>query len=115
MSKANDVEMVASHFVPPLLDAILVDYKTNIAEGIFILFYLFVNQNNFWKKLTKCSFSSARDSEVLSVMACIVNKLRGLITPQVISCFSPFLSSFLFTLFSIFDLIFVFFQDPSSF
>jgi exportin-1 len=30
---AKDTNMVANQFVPPLFDAILIDYRSNIAEG----------------------------------------------------------------------------------
>ena len=36
VNRAKDVDMVANQFVPPLLDAILVDYRSNIAEGDFL-------------------------------------------------------------------------------
>lgn len=50
IEKSEDPQLIASNFVPPLLAAILVDYKQNIPD--------------------------ARDPEVLSVMAVIVNKLK---------------------------------------
>lgn len=44
VNRAKDIDMVANQFVPPLLDAILVDYRSNIAEGnsVFYIFYYFV-------------------------------------------------------------------------
>lgn len=47
---SNDPQMVAENFVPPLLDAVLLDYQRNVAQ--------------------------AREPEVLSTMAVIVNKLE---------------------------------------
>lgn len=49
MSRSNDPQMVAENFVPPLLDAVLIDYQRNVP--------------------------AAREPEVLSTMAIIVNKL----------------------------------------
>jgi len=57
VQRASDPEVVAKTFVPPLLEAILGDYHTNIPP--------------------------ARDPEVLSVMAVIINKLKHHITPDV--------------------------------
>jgi exportin-1 len=50
IEKSNDPQTVGQNFIPPLLETVLKDYKTNIAD--------------------------ARDPEVLSVMAVIVNKLK---------------------------------------
>lgn len=44
-------------FVPPLLEAVLGDYKTNIPD--------------------------ARDPEVLSLMVVLTNKMKNIITPEV--------------------------------
>lgn len=49
VSRSNDPQMVAENFVPPLLDAVLIDYQRNVP--------------------------AAREPEVLSTMAIIVNKL----------------------------------------
>ena len=49
VKKAEDLEAVNANFMPPLLDAILGDYNTNVA--------------------------SARDAEVLNVMASIISRL----------------------------------------
>jgi len=57
ISKSNDPDMVVENFIPPLLDAILLDYQKNIPE--------------------------AREAEVLSAMATIVNKLESSITKEV--------------------------------
>lgn len=48
---------VAENFVPPLLDAVLIDYQRNVP--------------------------AAREPEVLSTMAIIVNKLGGHITAEI--------------------------------
>ncbi len=57
ISKSTDPEMVVENFIPPLLDAILLDYQKNIPE--------------------------AREAEVLSTMATIVNKLETHISDKV--------------------------------
>ena len=57
IGKSNDPDMVVENFIPPLLDAVLLDYQKNIPE--------------------------AREAEVLSTMATIVNKLEKSITNQV--------------------------------
>jgi exportin-1 len=57
ISKSTDSEMVVENFIPPLLDAVLLDYQKNIPE--------------------------AREAEVLSAMATIVNKLEQSITKEV--------------------------------
>lgn len=57
VSKTNDVRLVADNFVEPLLDAVLMDYRSNVP--------------------------AAREPEVLSTMATIVGKLDSLITPQI--------------------------------
>ncbi len=57
ISKSTDPDMVVENFIPPLLDAVLLDYQKNIPE--------------------------AREAEVLSTMATIVNKLEHHITKQV--------------------------------
>ncbi len=49
VKKAEDMEAVNANFMPPLLDAILGDYTTNVA--------------------------AARDAEVLNVMATIIARL----------------------------------------
>ena len=50
VQKADDLEMVNSSIVPPLLDAVLVDYNRNVPD--------------------------ARDAEVLDVMTTITSKLH---------------------------------------
>lgn len=50
-------KQVAENFVPPLLDAVLIDYQRNVP--------------------------AAREPEVLSTMAIIVNKLGGHITAEI--------------------------------
>ncbi|XP_074650496.1 exportin-1-like [Tubulanus polymorphus] len=60
VSKSNEPTVVADNFVPPLLDAVLLDYRKNVP--------------------------AAREPEVLSTMAMIVNKLENVITnviPQI--------------------------------
>lgn len=58
VSRTNEHQMVLDNFIPHLLDAVLIDYqKTNVA--------------------------CAREPEVLSAMATIVNKLEGYITSEV--------------------------------
>lgn len=55
--KAEDLEAVNNNFIPPLLDAILGDYTRNVP--------------------------TARDAEVLNVMATITGRLGPLLTPHV--------------------------------
>lgn len=57
IKKAEDLEAVNANFMPPLLDAILGDYNRNVP--------------------------TARDAEVLNVMATIMGRLGNLLTPQV--------------------------------
>ncbi|XP_078589610.1 exportin-1-like isoform X2 [Branchiostoma floridae x Branchiostoma japonicum] len=57
VSKSTDPTMVLENFVPPLLDAVLIDYQRNVP--------------------------AAREPEVLSTMATIVNKLEAHITSQI--------------------------------
>jgi len=57
VSRSNDPQMVAENFVPPLLDAVLLDYQKNVP--------------------------AAREPEVLSTMATIVNKLESHITKDI--------------------------------
>lgn len=58
VSRSNDHGMVLENFIPPLLDAVLIDYQ-------------------------RTSVPSAREPEVLSAMGTIVNKLGGHITSEV--------------------------------
>ena len=58
VQKSNDSTMVLENFIPPLLDAVLVDYQ-------------------------RCSVPAAREPEVLATMATTVNKLKATITPQI--------------------------------
>merc|ERR1719328_1003256 len=58
VERSNDANMVLENFIPPLLDAVLLDYQ-------------------------RCTVPSAREPEVLSTMATTVNKLKGTITPQI--------------------------------
>ncbi|XP_067010066.2 exportin-1 [Anabrus simplex] len=58
VSRSNDYTMVLENFIPPLLDAVLLDYQ-------------------------RTSVPSAREPEVLSAMSTIVNKLEGHITSEV--------------------------------
>ncbi|MCJ1263950.1 Karyopherin transporter [Lobaria immixta] len=57
VQKADDLEMVNTNIVPPLLDAVLVDYNRNVAD--------------------------ARDAEVLDVMTTIITKLHSLMEDKV--------------------------------
>lgn len=57
VNRSNDPQMVAENFVPPLLEAVLVDYQRNVP--------------------------AAREPEVLSTMATIVNKLESHITKSI--------------------------------
>ena len=56
VQKADDLEMVNTNIVPPLLDAVLVDYSRNVPD--------------------------ARDAEVLNVMTTIITKLHVRWTPH---------------------------------
>ncbi len=58
VERSNDPNMVLENFIPPLLDAVLLDYQ-------------------------RCSIPSAREPEVLSTMATVVKKLKGTITSEV--------------------------------
>ena len=58
VERSNDPNMVLENFIPPLLDAVLLDYQ-------------------------RCSVASAREPEVLSTMATVVNKLKGTITSEI--------------------------------
>ncbi|XP_035225153.1 exportin-1-like, partial [Stegodyphus dumicola] len=58
VSRSTDPQMVLDNFIPPLLDAVLLDYQ-------------------------RCSVPSAREPEVLSTMATIVNRLESHITPEI--------------------------------
>ncbi|KAL2051606.1 hypothetical protein ABVK25_008020 [Lepraria finkii] len=57
VEKADDSEMVNANIVPPLLDAVLVDYNRNVPD--------------------------ARDAEVLDVMTTIISKLNALMSDKV--------------------------------
>ena len=56
VQKADDLEMVSNNIVPPLLDAVLVDYNRNVPD--------------------------ARDAEVLNVMCTVITKLHVRWTPE---------------------------------
>lgn len=56
VQKADDLDMVNTNIVPPLLDAVLVDYNGNVPD--------------------------ARDAEVLNVMTTIITKLHVRWTPR---------------------------------
>lgn len=58
VERSNDSNMVLENFIPPLLDAVLLDYQ-------------------------RCTVPSAREPEVLSTMATTVNKLKGTITTEI--------------------------------
>ncbi|KAI4144338.1 MAG: hypothetical protein LQ340_006694 [Diploschistes diacapsis] len=57
VQKADDHEMVNTNIVPPLLEAVLVDYNRNVPD--------------------------ARDPEVLNVMTTIITKLHGLMEDRI--------------------------------
>ncbi|KAM0806062.1 nuclear transport receptor [Usnea florida] len=57
VERADDLEAVNANMVPPLLDAVLVDYNRNVPD--------------------------ARDAEVLDVMTTIISKLNGLMSDKV--------------------------------
>ena len=59
VQKADDLEAVNANIVPPLLDAVLVDYNRNVPD--------------------------ARDAEVLNVMTTIVAKLHVFQTPPYLT------------------------------
>ncbi|CAG0915869.1 unnamed protein product [Notodromas monacha] len=58
VSRTTDCQMVLDNFIPPLLEAVLLDYS-------------------------RCPVPSAREPEVLSTMATIITTLKNNITPQV--------------------------------
>ncbi|XP_064490113.1 exportin-1-like [Ornithodoros turicata] len=58
VSRSTDPKMVLENFIPPLLDAVLLDYQ-------------------------RCTVPSAREPEVLSAMAMIVHRLEGFITCEI--------------------------------
>jgi len=58
VERSNDPQMVLDNFIPPMLEAVLADYH-------------------------RCTVPAAREPEVLSVMATMVNKLKSHITPQI--------------------------------
>ncbi|XP_037957389.1 exportin-1 [Teleopsis dalmanni] len=58
VSRSNDNQLVMDNFIPPLLDAVLLDYQ-------------------------RCKVPSAREPKVLSSMAVIVHKMRNHITNEV--------------------------------
>ncbi len=58
IERSNNPQMVLENFIPPLLDAVLVDYQSTAVP-------------------------SAREPEVLSTMAAIVDKLEAHITPMI--------------------------------
>lgn len=58
VERSNDPQMVLENFIPPMLEAVLADYQ-------------------------RCAVPSAREPEVLSVMATVVNKLKHHITPEI--------------------------------
>jgi exportin-1 len=60
VQKADDLEMVNANIVPPLLEAVLTDYSSNVPD--------------------------AREAEVLNVMTTIITKLHVRWTPHR-SCF----------------------------
>lgn len=60
ISRSNDYTLVLENFIPPLLDAVLLDYQ-------------------------RTAVPSAREPEVLSAMATIVHKLEAHITTEVLN------------------------------
>lgn len=59
MQKADDLDMVNTVMVPPLLEAVLLDYNRNVPD--------------------------AREAEVLNVMTTIIHKLHVRWTPRISS------------------------------
>ncbi|KAF1955592.1 hypothetical protein CC80DRAFT_87578 [Byssothecium circinans] len=59
VEKADDLEMIHNNIVPKLLEAVLLDYKSNVPD--------------------------AREAEVLNVMTSIINKLHGMMEDQIIN------------------------------
>ncbi|XP_039253887.1 exportin-1-like [Styela clava] len=57
VSRSNDPDMVSENFVPPLLEAVLMDYRSNVP--------------------------AAREPEVLSTIATIVHKLEAALTREI--------------------------------
>eukprot|EP01117_Protostelium_nocturnum_P011324 TRINITY_DN4108_c0_g1_i1.p1 TRINITY_DN4108_c0_g1~~TRINITY_DN4108_c0_g1_i1.p1 ORF type:complete len:1068 (-),score=171.31 TRINITY_DN4108_c0_g1_i1:50-3253(-) len=57
IDKSEDPETVMRNFIPPLLEAVLTDYASNIPD--------------------------ARDPEVLSLMVVVINKLQGAMTSEI--------------------------------
>ncbi|OQN98962.1 hypothetical protein B0A48_14822 [Cryoendolithus antarcticus] len=57
VEKADDMDMIHQTVVPPLLEAVLLDYKRNVPD--------------------------AREAEVLAVITMLINKLQGMMTEQV--------------------------------
>ncbi|KAK1075068.1 Karyopherin transporter [Friedmanniomyces endolithicus] len=57
VEKADDLDMIHQTLVPPLLEAVLLDYKRNVPD--------------------------AREPEVLNVITVLANKLQGMMTDQV--------------------------------
>ncbi|KAK9731791.1 CRM1 / Exportin repeat 2 [Popillia japonica] len=70
ISRSNDHAMVLENFIPPLLDAVLLDYQRTAVPS--------AREPEVLSKLP-----SAREPEVLSAMATIVNKLENHITSEV--------------------------------
>lgn len=68
IKKAEDLEAVNTNFMPPLLDAILGDYNRNVP--------------------------TARDAEVLNVMATITSRL-GVRTRSIQCCACSFTASYI--------------------
>ncbi|KAI1284958.1 Exportin-1 [Halotydeus destructor] len=58
ISRSTEPKLVLENFIPPLLDAVLLDYQ-------------------------RCTVPSAREPEVLSAMATIVGRLENYITPEI--------------------------------
>ncbi|KAL3200565.1 hypothetical protein MRX96_043294 [Rhipicephalus microplus] len=58
VSRTTDPKMVLENFIPPLLDAVLLDYQ-------------------------RCTVPAAREPEVLSAMSMIVHRLEGFITCEI--------------------------------
>jgi exportin-1 len=57
IERSEDDQVVMANFIPPLLEAVLIDYKNNIPD--------------------------ARDPEVLSLMCGVINKFKGAMTDKI--------------------------------
>jgi exportin-1 len=90
VTRSNDSQMIMDNFIPPLLDAVLLDYQ--VCSFCFFFFGNFRSNSNFFLFhfffLQRTKEPAAREPAVLSTMASIVNKLEGTITPEVLVIFN---------------------------